>query len=106
MIPPSLFTGRQDPISERQPVKHTARTQNIRQITRGDKAALVKTQLMKQFFYNILIWLGINGVIGGVFVTLGLMMTGDYISLIFSTPFILVGALIYWWADKNSQTNQ
>lgn len=59
--------------------------------------------MIKQITYNILIWLGITGCIGGLFVTIGLIMVQEYISLVFSLPTILISYMVFRWAENKDR---
>lgn len=52
-----------------------------------------------QLVINFLIWVGITGVIGSVFVTLGIIMIGEYVTLLLSIPMLLASIMLYRWAD-------
>ena len=55
--------------------------------------------LIKQLMINFLIWIGITGAIGSLFVTLGIFMIGEYVTLLLSIPALIVSLLLYRWAD-------
>ncbi|MBT3698654.1 MAG: hypothetical protein HN942_07745 [Methylococcales bacterium] len=52
-----------------------------------------------QMVINFLIWVGITGAIGSLFVTLGIFMIGEYVTLLLSIPALIVSLLLYRWAD-------
>jgi|GEM_PF-447071 hypothetical protein len=54
---------------------------------------------IKQLMINFLIWIGITGAIGSLFVTLGIFMIGEYVTLLLSIPALIVSLLLYRWAD-------
>ena len=54
---------------------------------------------IKQLMINFLIWIGITGAIGSFFVTLGIFMIGEYVTLLLSIPALIVSLLLYRWAD-------
>ncbi|MBT3815859.1 MAG: hypothetical protein HOO12_07125, partial [Methylococcales bacterium] len=41
----------------------------------------------------------ITGAIGSLFVTLGIFMIGEYVTLLLSIPALIVSLLLYRWAD-------
>lgn len=55
--------------------------------------------LFWQLFINVLIWVGITGAIGSLFVTLGIIMIGEYVTLLLSIPVLLASLMLYRWAD-------
>jgi len=52
-----------------------------------------------QMVINFLIWVGITGAIGSLFVTLGIFMIGEYVTLLLSIPALIVSLFLYRWAD-------
>jgi len=52
-----------------------------------------------QMVINVFIWVGITGAIGSLFVTLGIFMIGEYVTLLLSIPALIVSLLLYRWAD-------
>jgi hypothetical protein len=63
----------------------------------------MKKEDRRNFFWqlviNFFIWIGITGVIGSVFVTLGIIMIGEYVTLLLSIPVLLASVMLYRWAD-------
>ncbi|HIG06748.1 MAG: hypothetical protein ABGX69_00950 [Methylococcales bacterium] len=63
----------------------------------------MKKEGRRNFFWqlviNFLIWVGITGAIGSLFVTLGIIMIGEYVTLLLSIPVLLASVMLYRWAD-------
>ncbi len=59
----------------------------------------VRPDWFRQMVINVLIWGGITGAIGSFFVTVGVFMIGEYVTLILSIPAFIISLLLYRWAD-------
>ncbi|HIL41374.1 MAG TPA: hypothetical protein EYG24_04540 [Methylococcales bacterium] len=63
----------------------------------------MKKEGRRNFFWQLvisfLIWVGITGAIGSLFVTLGIIMIGEYVTLLLSIPVLLASVMLYRWAD-------
>ena len=59
--------------------------------------------MLKFLFYNVLIWLGLVGCIGGLFVSIGVIMLEEYITLVFTLPTMLISFVIFRWAENKDR---
>ena len=59
--------------------------------------------MIKHLVYNVLIWLGITGCIGGLFVSIGIIMIQEYITLVFTIPTILISYTVFRWAENKDR---